>query len=81
MSWVSVIDPSARKGLANFPAKDRERIIDIIEKEMCLDPFSGDILKMSGEDSWRRRIGNYRIEYELYKEDGRDSCIFNRTSH
>ncbi len=31
-----------------------------------LDPYAGDIQKIKGEkDVWRRRVGNYRIFYEI----------------
>jgi len=31
------------------------------------DPFRGDIKRLKGQpNSWRRRVGNYRIIYDLY---------------
>lgn len=66
MNWTITIDNRAEKRLRKFPAKDYERIrhaINAIE----LDPFFGDIEKLSSADnSWRRRVGNYRIFYEIY---------------
>jgi mRNA-degrading endonuclease RelE of RelBE toxin-antitoxin system len=36
---------------------------------MQQDPFSGDIKRLKGQDSsWRRRVGNYRIVYDLHLE-------------
>jgi mRNA-degrading endonuclease RelE of RelBE toxin-antitoxin system len=34
---------------------------------MQQDPFSGDIKRLRGQTSaWRRRVGNYRIVYDLH---------------
>jgi len=35
---------------------------------MVEDPFMGDILKMAGKDSWRRRVGSYRIFYNIHRD-------------
>ena len=64
-NWVLQVDPVVFKALKKIPRKDAERILFIIEN-LPLNPFSGDIQKMKGEeDVWRRRVGNYRIFYEL----------------
>ena len=35
-------------------------------EECAVNPYAGDIEKMEGtEDIWRRRIGAYRITYEI----------------
>ena len=34
--------------------------------ELAVDPWRGDVQKLGGgENSWRRRIGNYRITYSI----------------
>jgi mRNA-degrading endonuclease RelE of RelBE toxin-antitoxin system len=50
---------------------------------MAKDPFSGDVLKLAGEEGrWRRRVGSYRIFFRL--DAGRKmvwvSAIVRRTS-
>lgn len=66
MSWRLAVDPSAHKQQRRFPKKDAERI-QIALNALENNPFSGDMQKMKGEDSvWRRRVGSYRIKYELY---------------
>ena len=31
------------------------------------DPFEGDIKRLQGQPTaWRRRVGNYRVLYDLY---------------
>lgn len=66
MPWRLAVDPATHKQLRRFPKKDAERIrlaLNALES----NPFGGDIQKMKGEDSvWRRRVGSYRIKYELY---------------
>ncbi len=67
-NWVLQIDPEVFKTLKKIPRKDAERILFAIEN-LPLNPFSGDIQKMKGEeDIWRRRVGAYRIFYELISE-------------
>jgi mRNA-degrading endonuclease RelE of RelBE toxin-antitoxin system len=34
------------------------------------DPFQGDLKRLKGkETAWRRRVGNYRIIYDLYFDE------------
>ncbi|MBU2579308.1 type II toxin-antitoxin system RelE/ParE family toxin [Patescibacteria group bacterium] len=50
-----------------MPRKDLEKIFAVFE-EMKVDPFSGDIKLMQGEENlYRRRIGNYRIYFRPIK--------------
>ena len=65
MNWKLRIGKSARKNLTRFPKNDQERIIAAL-REFILSPYSGDIEKVKGEENtWRRRVGNYRILYEV----------------
>ena len=37
---------------------------------MEINPFVGDIKKLKGiENVWRRRIGNYRIIFEIFSQE------------
>jgi mRNA-degrading endonuclease RelE of RelBE toxin-antitoxin system len=50
---------------------------------MQADPFLGDIKRLKGQQTaWRRRVGDYRIVYDLYSEQGLIivSGILRRTS-
>ncbi len=59
------IDPAVFKNLKKIPRKEAERILFVIQS-LSLNPFSGDVQKMKDEENvWRRRIGDYRIFYEL----------------
>lgn len=70
MSWELVIDNAARKQLKRISKKDAERLLVVI-KELVINPYAGDIEKMKGEgDVWRRRVGSYRIFYEIHDTRG-----------
>lgn len=65
MNWELRVGKTAKKKLKCFPRKDQNRIV-IALRDFISSPYSGDIEKIEGEiDTWRRRIGNYRILYEI----------------
>lgn len=55
---------SAAKELEAVPLKDRRRIVARIE-QLRLDPRPTGSEKLSGEEKYRVRQGNYRILYEI----------------
>lgn len=65
MSWDLITDPKVRKQLKRIPRKEALRLAAVI-RDLVINPYAGDIEKMEGEkDAWRRRIGSYRIFYEI----------------
>ena len=69
-NWILRVRPKVFKALQKFPAKERNVLLFVIDS-LSFDVFVGDIEKLKGEDNvWRRRIGNYRIKYELLKDEG-----------
>lgn len=63
------IDPAVFKYLEKIPRDNAERILFII-KNLATNPYSGDIQKMKGEENvWRRRVGAYRIFYEIFSQE------------
>jgi mRNA interferase RelE/StbE len=67
-NWKLKIDPSVYKDLSKFPKNYANKIVAVI---LSLDdnPYAGDIEKIKGqENTWRRRIGAYRVFYEIYTE-------------
>jgi len=57
------VTPRAKKELFALP----DKIIAAVEEallELEINPYSGDYKKLNG-DNHRRRIGNYRIVYEI----------------
>ena len=68
-NWDLFVRKDVYHKLDKFPIFDRARLIQVIES-LPIDPFAGDIEKMEGEENtWRRRVGSYRIFFELIKTD------------
>ena len=68
-NWDLQIDPSVFKVLNKIPRQDTEAILKVI-KILPTNPYFGDIQKMKGKDNtWRRRVGAYRIFYKLFSID------------
>ena len=68
MTWKLHVARSAEKELKRIPSKDRDRIISALQA-LCNNPFSGDIARLSNQPTaWRRRIGDWRIFYDLYPD-------------
>jgi mRNA interferase RelE/StbE len=64
MNWTLIVTRPARKSLAKLPDKDERRIVQALDA-MAADPFSGDIKRLQ-PTGWRRRVGDYRIFYDLH---------------
>jgi mRNA interferase RelE/StbE len=68
MNWNLQLTGPARKDFQKLPPKDQARIKTALVA-MELDPFHGDIKRLIAKPSgWRRRVGNYRILYDVYFE-------------
>lgn len=67
MEWTVVLAGQARKALKRIPASDRTRILSALG-EMQENPFQGDIRKLKGLPGFRRRVGNWRIFFEVIPE-------------
>lgn len=65
--WRVVVDPSVVRQTARFPQRDRERIHEAINR-LAENPFAGDIKHLGGKE-YRRRVGSYRIFYEVRREE------------
>ncbi len=70
INWQLKVRDRVWKDIAKFPKKDQGRIVEIVEEEILSNPYLGDIEKMKGEEnSWRRRMGAYRIFYEIRSQE------------
>jgi mRNA-degrading endonuclease RelE of RelBE toxin-antitoxin system len=82
MAWNLQITGPAQKEFQKLPAKEQARVKSAL-LAMQQDPFSGDIKRLKGQAAaWRRRVGNYRIVYDLDIEERRIvvAGILRRTS-
>ena len=68
MRWTIQIARLAQKPFAKAPAKS-QRLLRAALEEMQQNPFSGDVVRLTSERStWRRRVGAYRIFFDVYPE-------------
>ena len=68
-SWRVSVTEGAKKQIRRLPRQEIERIERVID-ELEMNPFGGDIAKMGGEENtWRRRVGNYRILFKILSEE------------
>lgn len=66
MTWNLSIAGPAQKDFKRLPPKDQDRVKAVLVA-MQSDPFQGDLKRLKGkETAWRRRVGNYRIIYDLF---------------
>jgi mRNA-degrading endonuclease RelE of RelBE toxin-antitoxin system len=63
MTWNLLVANPAKKDLEKLPSRDQVRVENALDA-MEADPFSGDIKRLQ-PPAWRRRVGNYRIFYDL----------------
>jgi mRNA interferase RelE/StbE len=67
MEWTVVLTGPARKSLRKIPTADHKRIIAALD-QMRTNPFGGDIRKLQGLNGFRRRVGDWRIFFEVLPE-------------
>jgi len=63
-----IVRQSVSKDLKKIPKKDVKRILSVI-KTLATNPRPSQSKKLSGQERYRLRQGNYRILYSI--EDGR----------
>jgi mRNA-degrading endonuclease RelE of RelBE toxin-antitoxin system len=82
MTWTIVVAKAAQKHLRKLPVRDAHKVTAVL-REMAVDPFRGDIIKLhESEDRYRRRVGNYRIFFAVDRprQTVSVSAIVRRTS-
>jgi len=67
-SYNVLIKRSAAKELEAVPLKDRRRLVARIEA-LATNPRPAGVQKLSGEEKYRIRQGDYRILYQIVDED------------
>jgi mRNA interferase RelE/StbE len=66
-SYSILLTRSAAKELEGVPTKDRQRIVTKI-RALAGNPRPAGAEKLSGDDKYRIRQGDYRILYEIVDE-------------
>jgi mRNA interferase RelE/StbE len=59
-----VVEKKAAKYLESLDTAMRRRINDAL-KDLSNDPPSGDIVKLQGADGYRRRVGDFRLIFDI----------------
>lgn len=67
-SYRIVIKKSAAKEIERIAKNDRIRIIEKI-KSLSLNPHPTGSKKLSGQEKYRMRQGNYRILYQIIDDE------------
>lgn len=66
--WYIKVSKRAEKSLDKIP----QEYLPLIQQalfELEKNPYTGDVLKLTGEiNSYRKRVGVYRILYTIYKD-------------
>ncbi|RJQ22089.1 type II toxin-antitoxin system RelE/ParE family toxin [Candidatus Woesearchaeota archaeon] len=65
--YVLIYSPAALKALEQLGSAERKRIIIALER-LRIRPESCDIKKIVGMSGYRFRVGDYRIIFDLEKE-------------
>ena len=68
MNWAVLVRERVKKHIARLSKKEQARMSRALF-ELGRNPYSGDLVKLEGEDNlWRRRIGVYRIKFHIEQE-------------
>lgn len=77
-SYRLLIKPSAARELEDLPLKDRKRIAAKIQR-LGSNPRPDGAEKLSGQDKYRLRQGDYRVLYSI--DDTRATVVVVRIGH
>jgi mRNA interferase RelE/StbE len=77
-SYELVFKVSVAKDLRNLPRQDLQRVLKRI-RSLAEDPRAAGCEKLSGQERYRVRQGNYRIIYEI--QDQRLIVIVVKVAH
>ncbi|MCL1818677.1 MAG: type II toxin-antitoxin system RelE/ParE family toxin [Spirochaetaceae bacterium] len=59
-----VVEKKAAKYLESLDSITRRRITEALE-ELAEEPPAGDIVKLQSKDGYRRRVGDFRILFDI----------------
>lgn len=77
-SYRLLIKPSAVKELTAIPERDRKRIASRIAR-LASDPRPSGVEKLSGQEKYRVRQGDYRVLYSI--DDGGEVVVIVKIGH
>lgn len=69
VNWELQVDPGIYKTLKRIPLEEAQKILEVLS-QLAQNPYFGDLQKIKGEKNvWRRRVGSYRIFFEIYSKE------------
>lgn len=69
VNWELQVDPGIYKTLKRIPLGEAQKILEVLS-QLAQNPYFGDLQKIKGEKNvWRRRVGSYRIFFEIYPKE------------
>jgi mRNA interferase RelE/StbE len=77
-NYELVVRPSVYRDVKGIPPRELKRILERMEA-LRVDPHPANSVKLSGQESYRIRQGNYRIIYEI--EDARRVVVVSKVGH
>ncbi|MCX6855751.1 MAG: type II toxin-antitoxin system RelE/ParE family toxin [Verrucomicrobia bacterium] len=67
MIWTLEFETKAKKSLKKLDASTRQRVMSKLAL-LKTNPRGVDAIKLVGSESWRIRVGDYRIVYDIHDE-------------
>ncbi len=77
-SYELVVRPSVYQDVRDIPPKDLKRILRRMEA-LRDEPRSLNSVKLSGQEAYRVRQGNYRVVYEI--NDAEQTVVITKVGH
>ena len=68
MTYKIIFRERAKRALKSVPKKDGKRIFETI-RQLVTNPYPRGCKKLKGRNGYRIRQGNYRIIYEINKQE------------
>jgi mRNA interferase RelE/StbE len=62
--WRVELAARALRDLGRLDRPVRERVLDALDR-LTGEPPQGDLVRLSGRDEWRLRVGDWRVRCEL----------------
>jgi mRNA interferase RelE/StbE len=67
VAYFVTLTPATEKAVGKFPKEVRTRIADRLV-ELATNPRPPGCVKLTGEDAYRIRVGDYRIIYAIHDD-------------
>lgn len=62
--WRVELTSRARRDLRRLDRPIRDRVLDAVDR-ITGDPPQGELVRLTGRDEWRLRVGDWRVRCEL----------------